>query len=120
MFPDALRPSSLYPAGEFSGAHVHQDARLEDGVTVEPGAVIGARAEIGSGSVIRANAVIGADVRIGRDCVIGAGSVVTDTLTGDRVTIHPGCTIGQDGFGYRHERQAPPESPTSRPRDYPG
>jgi UDP-3-O-[3-hydroxymyristoyl] glucosamine N-acyltransferase len=100
LFPDALRPSSLDQAGEFSGAHVHKDARLESGVTVEPGAVIGARAEIGSGSVVHSNAVVGADVRIGRDCVIGAGSVVTDTLTGDRVTIHPGCTVGQDGFGY--------------------
>ncbi|HEX3710254.1 MAG TPA: UDP-3-O-(3-hydroxymyristoyl)glucosamine N-acyltransferase [Pseudolabrys sp.] len=109
LFPDALRPSSLYPAGEFASAHVHKDARLEDGVTVEPGAVVGARAEIGSGSVVRANAVIGAGVRIGRDCVIGAGSVITDTLTGDRVTIHPGCKIGQDGFGYvmsggRHQK----------------
>jgi UDP-3-O-[3-hydroxymyristoyl] glucosamine N-acyltransferase len=100
MFPQALRPSSLAEAGEVAGAHVHPDARLESGVTVEPGAVIGARAEIGSGTVIGANAVIGAEVRVGRDCAIGAGAAISNTLIGDRVIVHPGCKIGQDGFGF--------------------
>ena len=67
---------------------------------IEPGAVIGPRAEIGSGTVIGANAVIGADVRIGRDCSIGAGTILSNALIGDRVIIHPGCKIGQDGFGF--------------------
>ncbi len=100
LFPHALRPSSLYEAGEAAGAHVHKSARLEDGVTVEPGAVVGPRAEIGSGSVIGATAVIGAEIRIGRDCAIGSGTTVNNALIGDRVIIHPGCQIGQDGFGY--------------------
>jgi UDP-3-O-[3-hydroxymyristoyl] glucosamine N-acyltransferase len=100
LFPHALRPSSLAEAGQTAGAHVHPTARLESGVTLEPGAVIGPRAEIGGGTVIGATAVIGAEVRIGRDCSIGAGSVITDTLVGDRVIIHPGCKIGQDGFGF--------------------
>jgi UDP-3-O-[3-hydroxymyristoyl] glucosamine N-acyltransferase len=100
LFPHALRPSSLNAAGEAVGAHVHPNARLEDGVTVDPGAVIGPRAEIGSGSIIGATAVIGPEVRIGRDCSIGAGTTVSNTLIGDRVIIHPGCRIGQDGFGY--------------------
>ncbi|HZL40261.1 MAG TPA: UDP-3-O-(3-hydroxymyristoyl)glucosamine N-acyltransferase [Pseudolabrys sp.] len=100
LFPHALRPSSLAEAGQTAGAHVHPTARLESGATIEPGAVIGPRAEIGSGTVIGANAVIGADVRIGRNCSIGAGAVITDTLVGDGVIIHPGCKIGQDGFGF--------------------
>ena len=100
LFPHALRPSSLYEADEVTGAHVHPTARLEDGVTVDPGAVIGPRAEIGTGTVIAANAVIGPEVRIGRDCAIGAGATITDALVGDRVIIHPGCKIGQDGFGF--------------------
>jgi UDP-3-O-[3-hydroxymyristoyl] glucosamine N-acyltransferase len=100
LFPHALRPSSLAAPGDVAGAHVHPSARLESGVTVEPGAVIGPRAEIGGGSVIGATAVIGSEVRIGRDCSIGSGTVITDALIGDRVVIHPGCKIGQDGFGY--------------------
>ena len=64
LFPQAVRPSSLYPPGPSALAHIDPSARLEDGVTVEPGAVIGPRAEIGAGTTIGANAVIGADVRI--------------------------------------------------------
>lgn len=100
MFPQALRPSSLRAAGVVEGAHIDKTARLEDDVTVEPGAVIGPQAEIGSGTLIGANAVIGAGVRIGRDCAIGAGTILSHTLIGDRVIVHPGCKIGQDGFGY--------------------
>ncbi len=104
LFPHALRPSSLYAAGEapqaFDGAHLHASARLEAGVSVDPGAVIGPRAEIGSGSVIAAGVAIGPEVRIGRDCAIGAGASISNALIGDRVIVHPGCRIGQDGFGF--------------------
>jgi UDP-3-O-[3-hydroxymyristoyl] glucosamine N-acyltransferase len=100
LFPQSLRPSSLAQPGSVAGAHIDPSARLESGVTVEPGAVIGPRTEIGSGTIIGAACVIGTDVRIGRDCSIGAGAVLTNTLVGDRVIIHPGCKVGQDGFGF--------------------
>ena len=101
LFPRSLRPTSLYEISEISpAATVHPTARLGSGVTVDPGAVIGPRAEIGAGSIIAATAVIGPDVLIGRDCTIGAGCSITHTLIGERVAIHPGCHIGQDGFGY--------------------
>lgn len=96
-----LRPSSAFEAdGVMPGAHVHPTAVLAAGVTVDPGAVVGPRASIGTGSSIGANAVIGADVAIGCDCAIGPGSTIIDSVLGDRVIIHPGCRIGQDGFGY--------------------
>jgi UDP-3-O-[3-hydroxymyristoyl] glucosamine N-acyltransferase len=44
--------------------------------------------------------VIGADVRIGRHCTIGIGASLIHALIGDRVIVHPGARIGQDGFGY--------------------
>ena len=101
LYPEALRPSSLFGAdGVAPGAYIHSAARLEDGVIVDPGAVIGPRAEIGAGSIIGAGAVIGPQVRIGRDCTIGAQSSIIHALIGDRVIVHPGCHIGQDGFGY--------------------
>jgi UDP-3-O-[3-hydroxymyristoyl] glucosamine N-acyltransferase len=101
LFPGAMRPSSLFEAaGVSSDAIVHPTARLEDGVTIDPGAVIGPRAEIGSGTVIAAGAVIGPEVRIGRDCSIGANASVLHALVGDGVIVHPGAHIGQDGFGY--------------------
>ena len=101
-----LHAAALMPAPLFEGrgiaknAVVHRDARLEDGVAVEPGAVIGPRAEIGGGTLIGANAVIGTDVKIGRDCSVGPGSTILHALIGDRVIMHPGVHIGQDGFGY--------------------
>jgi len=101
LYPGAMRPSSLFAAaGTATGAQVHPSARFEAGVTVDPGAVVGPRAEIGSGTMIGATAVIGPEVRIGRDCVIGAGATITNALIGDKVIIHPGTRIGQDGFGY--------------------
>ncbi len=101
LFPGALRPSSLFETqGIAPGAFVHPAARIESDVTIDPGAVIGPRAEIGSGTVIGAGAAIGPGVRIGRNCAIGSHASVIHCLIGDRVIIHPGCRIGQDGFGY--------------------
>jgi UDP-3-O-[3-hydroxymyristoyl] glucosamine N-acyltransferase len=101
LFPEALRPSAWSDAARGAqGAAIDPTARLEAGVTVDAGAVIGPRAEIGSGTLIGANAVIGPDVRIGRDCAIGAGTTVSHALIGDRVILHPGVRLGQDGFGY--------------------
>ncbi|HEY4142832.1 MAG TPA: UDP-3-O-(3-hydroxymyristoyl)glucosamine N-acyltransferase [Pseudolabrys sp.] len=100
LFPQSLRPSSFTKPGAVTGAHVDAAARLENGVTVDPGAVIGAGGEIGSGTLIGPNAVIGPEVRIGRDCAIGANTVIANALIGDRVIVHPGCNIGQDGFGF--------------------
>jgi UDP-3-O-[3-hydroxymyristoyl] glucosamine N-acyltransferase len=99
--PGTLRPGSLFETdGIASSASVHASARLASGVTADPGAVIGPRASIGAGTLIGANAVIGPDVRIGQNCSIGPGSSITNAIIGDRVIIHPGCHIGQDGFGF--------------------
>jgi UDP-3-O-[3-hydroxymyristoyl] glucosamine N-acyltransferase len=101
LFHDMLRPSSLFGTdGRAASAHMHPTARLEAGVIVEPLAVIGPRAEIGAGTLIGPGAVIGPDVHIGRDCAIGANASIIHALIGDRVVIHPGARIGQDGFGY--------------------
>jgi len=106
LFPAAQRPSSLFErTSGAEDAHVHPTARLEEGVAIDPGAVIGPRAEIGSGTRIASNAIIGPDVRIGRDCAIGASASVTFALIGDRVIIHGGVRIGQDGFGYLSDRK---------------
>jgi len=101
LFPDALRPSSLFGnEGRAASAQIHPTARLESGATVDPLAVVGPRAEIGAGTLIGPGAIVGPDVRIGRACTIGANASVLHALIGDRVIVHPGARIGQDGFGY--------------------
>jgi UDP-3-O-[3-hydroxymyristoyl] glucosamine N-acyltransferase len=101
MFASALRPSSLLgAAGIAPGAFVHPSAKIDTGATIDPGAAIGPQAEIGGGTVIGAGTMIGPHVHVGRDCSIGAHCTITHATIGDRVIVHPGCHIGQDGFGY--------------------
>jgi UDP-3-O-[3-hydroxymyristoyl] glucosamine N-acyltransferase len=101
MFPSATRPASMFgETGVSAAAYVHPSARLEPGVVVDPGAAIGPGAQIGAGTVIGAGAVIGPNVRIGRNGAVGATATIAAALIGDRVIIHPGAHIGQDGFGF--------------------
>jgi UDP-3-O-[3-hydroxymyristoyl] glucosamine N-acyltransferase len=62
--------------------------------------VIGADVEIGAGTIVGAGAVIGPGVKIGRDCNVGARTAIQCALIGNDVLIHPGCCIGQDGYGF--------------------
>jgi UDP-3-O-[3-hydroxymyristoyl] glucosamine N-acyltransferase len=101
FYRDRLRPASPYEAdGVMPGAHLHPSAELGAGVTVDPGAVIGPRVVVGAGTRIGANTVIGADVHIGGDCAIGPNCTVVHSELGDRVIVHSGARMGQDGFGY--------------------
>jgi UDP-3-O-[3-hydroxymyristoyl] glucosamine N-acyltransferase len=101
LYPDALSPGAIFDSkGESPGANIHPEARLEADVSVDPGAVIGPHAEIGSGTIVGANAIVGPHVRIGRGCAVGPGATVTNALIGNRVVIHAGVKIGQDGFGF--------------------
>ncbi len=85
-------------------AKVAEDASVAQFVTVGPGA------QIGSGAVLYPGVFVGPNVRIGRDCVLYPNVVLYDgTILGERVTIHAGTVVGQDGFGYathagRHEK----------------
>lgn len=79
---------------------IDPSAVLEDGVEIEPGAVIGPEARIGRGTRIAAGAVIGYRCTVGRGSYIGPGATVTHALIGDRVILHAGVRIGQDGFGF--------------------
>lgn len=97
FYPDAVQPKAAVGS---SGAAVDPSAQLEDGVVIEPGAVVGPEAMIGRGSRIAAGAVIGYRVAIGRDCYVGPSSTLVHALVGDRVIIHAGARIGQDGFGF--------------------
>jgi UDP-3-O-[3-hydroxymyristoyl] glucosamine N-acyltransferase len=115
LFPGSLRPSSLFGvSGRAEGAHVHPTARLEAGVTADPMVVIGPGAEVGAGTVIAAGAIIGPGVAVGRDCSIGAGATLLHALIGDRVIIHPGARVGQDGFGFLPSRKGHVKIPQNR------
>ncbi len=73
---------------QVGGAWIHPEARIADGVTIEPGAVIGA------------------DVEIGRECWIGSGALLYGpTVLGEENEVHPTAVLGgppQD-VGYKGE-----------------
>lgn len=102
----AMALTLFYPESRHSQAAAPGDQRIdpsaviENGAVVEPGAVIGAEAQIGRGARIAAGAVIGFRVTIGRDSYVGPLATLAHTLVGDRVIIHTGARIGQDGFGF--------------------
>lgn len=101
IYSGALRPASVFgETGVSPGAMVHPTAQVGSNVTIDPFAVVGPSARIGAGTVICAHAVIGPGVQTGEDCAIGPHCSVTHAHLGDRVIIHAGCGIGQDGYGY--------------------
>jgi UDP-3-O-[3-hydroxymyristoyl] glucosamine N-acyltransferase len=101
LHADALSPPlQAGVAGISPAAVIHPTAKLEDDVSVEPHAIIGPHVEVGTGTIIGPGAVIGPYVTIGRGCSIGAGATVACSLLGNAVIVHPGCRIGQDGYGF--------------------
>lgn len=101
MFPGAASPPPMTgETGVSPRAFVDPTARLEDGVIVEAGAVIGPMASIGTGTIVAPNAVVGRFCQVGRGSYVGPGVSLQATLAGDRVIIHAGARIGQDGFGF--------------------
>lgn len=58
-------------------------------------------AQIGSGTVVYPGVYVGERVTIGRDCILYPNVVIyPDCVLGDRVIVHAGAVIGQDGFGF--------------------
>lgn len=101
LFPDSVRPHAWTGERAISDrAFIHPSARVEAGAVVEAYAVLGAGVVIGAGTLVSANAVIGPGCQIGRDCYVGPSVSIQHSFVGNRVSLHPGVRIGQDGFGY--------------------
>lgn len=99
-YADAMMPKAAGFAASSDGQLVHPSASIETGAVIEPGAVVGREAAVGAGTIIAAGAVIGYRVHVGRGSYVGPGATVTHALVGDRVVLHAGVRIGQDGFGF--------------------
>lgn len=99
LYPEAFRLEIAEPQ-RMIGSLVHPTAKIGERVVLGPGAIVEREARIGAGTTVAAGAIVGYRVFVGRDCFIGPGASVTHSLVGDRVTVHAGARIGQDGFGY--------------------
>jgi len=101
----ALTTQHFYPepkveAGISPLASIAKTAVIGKGVRVDAGAVIGENVTIGDSSWIGANTVLAPSVKIGSHTRIGALCTLSHTIVGNRVVIHRGVHIGQDGFGF--------------------
>jgi UDP-3-O-[3-hydroxymyristoyl] glucosamine N-acyltransferase len=68
---------------------------------VHPDAHVDTTAIIGRGTVIYPGAFVGPRAKIGSDCILYPNvTIYDDTIIGDRVIVHAGAVIGQDGFGF--------------------
>ncbi len=99
-------------------ASIAPSASVAPAVIVGPFVTISADATIETGTVLYPGVFVAPRCRIGRDCVLYPNVTLYDgTILGDRVVIHAGSSIGQDGFGYathkgpdgvvRHEKIPP-------------
>ncbi len=100
FYPQAMRPIAFGEDARACASLIHPSARIEEGATVEPGAMVGREACVGRGTTIAAGAVVGYRVHVGRNSYVGPGATVIHALIGDGVVIHAGVRIGQDGFGF--------------------
>ncbi len=96
----AFYPRPRPSPGIGSGAVVDREARIADGVEIGPNAVVMAGAKIGENSYIGPGTVIERNVEIGASAIVHANVTVSHALIGDRVTLHTGVRVGQDGFGF--------------------
>jgi len=81
-------------------SRVALSARLGKRVWVGDFVSIGRKCVIGDRTKICDNVTIGQGVKIGSDCIIYPGvSIFPGMVIGDRVILHAGCVIGDDGFG---------------------
>ncbi len=81
-------------------AVVAPDAEIGAGCEIGPYAVIGAGARIGPGTVVGPHAVVGPGVVLGAGCRLHAHASISHCLAGDRVVLHPGARVGNEGFGF--------------------
>ncbi len=95
-----FHPAPVAVPGIHPSAVIGAGAEIDQAAEIGPFAVIGAGARIGAACRIGPHAVIGPGCVLGEGVSVGAGASVSHALIGDRVMIHPGVRIGQDGFGF--------------------
>lgn len=87
--------------GKDSRADIHPSASIGAEPNIAPGVSIAANAVIGDRCTLYPGCYIGQDVRLGHDCILYPNVVIYDYCElGNRVTIHAGSVVGEDGLGY--------------------
>lgn len=87
-----------------AGKLIHPSAKIGSGTVIAPNVYIGANVVVGKNCFIAPSASIMAGCVIGDDCIIHAGVVISFAAIGSNCIIFHGVKIGQDGFGFAHDK----------------
>jgi UDP-3-O-[3-hydroxymyristoyl] glucosamine N-acyltransferase len=96
----AYYPSLLTPPKSKSNGLISPNSKIEETVCLDVGVVVKDVVEIGENTFVGANIIIERGVSIGANSWIASNVTLAYCLIGERVTIHTGVKIGQDGFGF--------------------
>lgn len=89
------------PPGVHASAVIDPTAEIDPTVRVGPFVVVGPGARIEARTVLMAGSYVGPGVRLGTDCLLYPRVILRkETEIGNRVVIHAGAVIGDDGFGF--------------------
>ncbi len=89
---------------EFENGLIHSTAEIGAGTKIAPNAYIGKNVKIGKNCFIAPNATILDGCSIGDNCVINSSAVISFAKIGSNCVIFNGAKIGQDGFGFAHDK----------------
>jgi len=95
-----FHPSRTFSPKIHSSAVIDPSAKLASTVSIDSGVAISEHVVIGEGTHVGANTVIDRGVSIGENCIIGPNISLQYCDIGDRVILHSGVCLGQDGFGF--------------------
>ncbi len=95
FYPPAKINNTIASSANISkSAQIGKDCQIGNFVVIEDGVIIGDNSQIDHNTVIKRNVVIGSNTRIASNVTI------SHSIIGNNVIIHPGVSIGQDGFGF--------------------
>ncbi len=98
---EIFTPKIKIPVGISEKAHIGQNVKISENVSIMPFAVVDDNAEIKSGAVIYPNSYIGQYAVIGENSVIYSNVTVREHCkVGKNCVIHASAVIGSDGFGF--------------------
>ena len=93
-------PPEVMP-GIHGSAVVHETAELGDNVAIGPQVVVGKGVKIGAGTILMGGVYIGAETILGENCLVYPNVCIREQLQiGNRVIVHAGAIVGEDGFGF--------------------
>lgn len=98
---EIFTPKVKIPVGVSEKAHIGQNVKIAENVSVMPFAVVDDNAEIKSGAVIYPHTYIGQYSTVGENTVVYSNVTIREHCKiGKNCVIHSSAVIGSDGFGF--------------------